>query len=183
MTATLAARSTSGRSPCGFCATGHHGFCPRTIRNGSAAKSPVWSCVCAEEDHTLGGAHREAKVERLPPRPIMTPRDLGQPAVGAPVGAVARPRPAVTAAKAQGSPFPAGVIAPVAFRHLLVAEGLAPESMKRQQVYQWIKQAEQGKGGFPVAWFAADGTRFDAPQDGARPGVLLDQARDWFKTR
>lgn len=183
MNARMAARSTSGRSPCGFCSTGHHTLCPRTIRNGSAAKDPVWSCVCAEEEHTLGAQHREANIARMPARALLPPRQpIGEPANGEPVATVTPLRP-VKARKATEFAFPAGVIAPVAFRHLLVKERLAPESMKRQQVYSWIKQAEQGKGGFPVAWFGADGTRFDRPQDGARPGVLLDEARDWFKTK
>lgn len=74
--------------------------------------------------------------------------------------------------------FPAGVVTPTQFRHLLVREGLAPESVSIQQAYNWVRTKS-----FPVRYFAEDGTAFDGPQAGARPGVLADEARDWYLAR
>lgn len=40
-----------GKSPCGFCSTGHHPLCPGTIRNGANAPNPLILCPCAEDGH------------------------------------------------------------------------------------------------------------------------------------
>lgn len=42
-----------GRSAqiCGFCSTGRHEMCPRSVKNGSNAPNPVWYCACSLNDH------------------------------------------------------------------------------------------------------------------------------------
>lgn len=38
-------------SRCGFCETGHHQFCPVSVKNGSNAPKPVWYCGCSLNEH------------------------------------------------------------------------------------------------------------------------------------
>jgi len=124
-------------------------------------------CVCSENDHGLGAEHREVDVTRLAP----AARDL------APIKARTR---GVDAGK--GDRFPEGVCPPVAFRHLIVKESLAPASFRPQTVYTWVKQAER-QGTFPVRWFGPDGIQHDSPQADTKPGVLVDEAKRWCAAR
>jgi hypothetical protein len=162
---TTPAAPAGSRPPCGFCATGHHFLCPVTIRNGSAAQNPVWSCPCAELDHTLGGPHRVVDIERAAPRPLAPPRS----AANSPGGTEVPPASRRSASKAE---WPAGVVAPIAFRNLIVSERLVPETFRPQKVYQWITAAGRG-GTFPVVFV-------DTPK-GQRPGVQVTPALDWVR--
>lgn len=78
--------------------------------------------------------------------------------------------------------FPGGVLAPVQFHHLLVAEGTAPAGLTTQTVYGWLKTV---KHQFPHRHYTADGSVYDEPQtvDGVtvtRPGVVMDEGRAWY---
>jgi hypothetical protein len=64
--------------------------------------------------------------------------------------------------------LPDGICTPVQFRHLLVREGLAPESLTTQDVYGWLKAK---RNPFPVA---------DA---NGRPGVQIAAGRAWYLAR
>src|SRR5271163_4737234 len=58
--------------------------------------------------------------------------------------------------------LPEGYIAPVGFRHALVAAGLAAESMSPVQVYGLVRKASSN--GMPVKHFDRAGTAFDEIQ-------------------
>lgn len=75
--------------------------------------------------------------------------------------------------------FPAGVCSPTAFRHLIVAEGIVPDRFRRQQVYSWIKSSKRNP--FPVKHYATATDVRDEATDFTRPGVQVDDAREWVK--
>jgi len=179
--ATLAADPrTIGKNPCGFCVTGHHGLCPAVIKNGSKAEVPTWTCPCVTAGHTLGGAHRTADIQRLPPRPLPAPGASAAAALGfspaAANGASARRRQA--GAKPAG--FPPGVCSPYQFRGVLISKGLVTGDFRPQTVYGWVTKAQKHTSTFPVRYYTADGELADASADGARPGVPVDDAIAWF---
>jgi len=96
----------------------------------------------------------------------------------------AEPQPA----KAAKADLPEGVVTPVAFRHLLVAEGLALETLRTQTVYDWVKHSAGNK--LPVKHYSmADGTEHDSAQrDEAgkattRPGVAAEAGRAWVAAK
>jgi len=84
--------------------------------------------------------------------------------------------------------LPEGYIAPVAFRHLLVAEGLASESMSPVQIYGLVRKAKTN--GMPVKHFDKEGNVFDEIQTHpvtnetlTRPGLVESEALEWWKNR
>ena len=45
---------TNGKSPCGFCRTGHHHLCPGQIASATASDRDgdrTWVCPCAAAGH------------------------------------------------------------------------------------------------------------------------------------
>ena len=93
-------------------------------------------------------------------------------------------KPAKGAKAAKGPkplPFPAGVIAPIAFHKLITSEGIAPATLRAMTIYEWINRT--AKNGFPVTYYASDGTDFHTKQDGTRPGVHVEQGRAWVTAK
>lgn len=182
MTATLTTKI--GKHPCGFCATRHHGLCPGSVRNGSSAPVQVVVCPCSESGHTLvPGTHLEAHVERLPHRPLRL-RAPSAPDSGGTAGGGATPARCGQRRQGKASAvFPPGVVSPYQFRGVLIAKGLEPASFRPQTVYTWVTQAAKGAGGFPVRYYAPDGTEATAAADGARPGVPVDDGIAWHTAR
>ena len=183
MSATITAR-VEKRNPCGFCSTGHHGLCPKVIRNGSASKVPVWVCPCSEAEHALGAPHREATVVRPSrsalglPDPVLAPVQVETPAPAV----TTTPAPAKAKAKAgkKGDDrFPEGTLPPVAFRHMMVEAQLGPGVAEAADGLQLVEQVKRG-GTFPVRYYTADGAEHDTQVDGSRPGVLVEQGKQWY---
>lgn len=102
-------------------------------------------------------------------------------------------KPAKKSRKAKGTSdkpavnnLPYGVVTPVAFRHQMVQEGHAPESLRTQTIYDYVKHTRSN--GFPVKHYPLTGEMnvYDEPQRDesgkatTRPGVLLAEGRDWL---
>lgn len=82
------------------------------------------------------------------------------------------------AAKDAPAYFPAGVVTPVAFRHHLVRQQLAPESLSTQKVYGWLDAK-----GFPVRFYAENGTVHDTKTAGAKPGITISEGVAWYNAK
>jgi hypothetical protein len=84
--------------------------------------------------------------------------------------------------------LPEGYIAPVGFRHALVAAGLASESMSPVQIYGLVRKSSSN--GMPVKHFDRAGNAFSETQTHpvtgetiTRPGLKLDEGLEWWQNR
>jgi hypothetical protein len=78
--------------------------------------------------------------------------------------------------------LPKGVVTPIELRNHLVEEGIAPETLKPQQMYAWVKSPGKTNP-FPVKWYEEDGTVHDEQPGGVltRPGLPnLEEAVEWY---
>jgi hypothetical protein len=81
--------------------------------------------------------------------------------------------------------LPQGVVTPIELRNHLVAQSIAPATMKPQQMYAWVKSPGKTDP-FPVKYYDKDGNVFDAPQTDrlTRPGIpSMDEGVEWYKRR
>jgi hypothetical protein len=83
--------------------------------------------------------------------------------------------------------LPDGWIPPVEFRHMLVEEGLAPDTLNSAQIY--ILSRSAATNGMPVKHFDAAHNQYDTLQvdaDGitiTRPGIDPEAGREWWQNR
>jgi hypothetical protein len=87
-------------------------------------------------------------------------------------------------------PLPKGVVTPIQLRNHLVAEEIAPDTLKPQQMYAYVKSPGKGEGRFPVKWYDEDGNVYETQPtaeeyDGiTRPGLPdLEEAVQWYVDR
>jgi hypothetical protein len=86
--------------------------------------------------------------------------------------------------------LPAGVVPPITLRNELVKQGLAPATLKPQQMYAWVKApGKDAATAFPVKWYDVAGNVYDKQPAGAdapltRPGLTsLEAGIEWYKRR
>jgi hypothetical protein len=101
-------------------------------------------------------------------------------------GAVEAPAtPAATAVATTKAPLPEGIVSPIQARNHLVTKGLAPATLKPQQMYGFVKSPGKANP-FPVKHYDADGSVHDEPQISehgvttSRPGVELAKIETWW---
>jgi hypothetical protein len=83
--------------------------------------------------------------------------------------------------------LPAGYVTPVEFRHMLVDEDLASDTLNSAQIYILSRSAKTN--GMPVKHFDAAGNEYDELQtDSAgntitRPGIAPEEGLEWWRNR
>jgi hypothetical protein len=95
------------------------------------------------------------------------------------------PAPVVIAPKTARFKLPTGVVTPIELRNALVTTGVAPETLKPQQMYAYVK-APGKQDPFPVKFYEENGTVHDTQPGGilTRPGIpTMDLGVEWYKRR
>jgi hypothetical protein len=114
----------------------------------------------------------------VPEAPV-APVDPNAPVATAPAA------PVVIPPKTARFKLPAGVVTPIELRNELVKQGIAPETLKPQQMYAYVKSPGKTNP-FPVKFYEENGTVHDTQPGGilTRPGIpTMAEGIDWYKLR